>query len=212
MLLLPDEAVKFINLQRTQYKDKGDLDNIKKAYDEECEKESESVIKAIGGKEIKSIMDIGCGMGGVSIKLHQFFKSNRIYLVDKNEISKQVRYGFFEGNCFYNSFVILSKIMEMNNISNYFLVNSDNDFSHIENIDLIFSSLACGFHFPIYHYIGRITDCISKDGIFICDIRKTIYEQEIKTVKNNFRHISEIKTDNPKTTRIYARGLINAKS
>lgn len=207
MLLLPDEAIKYINLQRTHYKKQ--YQDIKKAYNEECETELQNIVKALGGKDIKSIMDIGCGMAGVSIKLYKYYNANRLYLIDKNETSEQVRYGFFEGDCFYNSFEVLRKIVEMNCINNAHFILPDNDFSKIENIDLIFSSLACGFHFPVYYYIGRIVDCINKDGVFICDIRKTIYEQEIKTVKNNFRHVSEIYTDNPKTIRIYARGKIN---
>lgn len=199
-MLMPDEAITLIKMQRSNYGKK----NIKKQYSKDIEKEFNQLIKFLPDT-CNSIVDIGCGLAGMSILLSNYFSNPKLYLLDENKISEKVRYGFSEEDSFYNSFDILKKILEMNYIKNYSFIKPDNDFSEIKNVDLVISLLACGFHFPLFFYFGRIFNCLSEKGVFICDIRKTKYSEEIKTIELYFKKIEKIKTDNPKTIRICAK-------
>jgi hypothetical protein len=202
-MILPDNCENLIKLQRSKY---GKSD-IKKSFQDDLENEFNSIINFLP-EDCKKIIDIGCGLAGISIQLHHYYDSPFLYLVDKNEITQNLKYGFSENPSFYNSFEILEKIMKLNNIGNYEFVSPDNDFSKMKNIDIVISLLACGFHFPLYHYFGRIYESLSKNGILIVDIRKQQYNNEIKLIELYFRNYEEIQTDNPKTVRICAKEKI----
>lgn len=204
-MLLPDEAVRIIQMQRSNYGKKNNKKHVKKMYNIDVEKEFNGILQYLG--KVKKIVDIGCGLAGVSIQLAHFYEYPELYLVDKNQIANKIKYGYHKDNCFYNSFDLLKSILEMNYIENYFLIDCD-DFKEIENVDLIISLLACGFHFPLSFYIDRIFNSLSENGVFICDIRSKVYAEEIKVIKLRFKNISEIKTDNSKTIRICAKEKI----
>lgn len=207
-MMLPDSAVKIIQMQRSNYGKKNNIKHVKKMYNLDIENEFNGILPHLD--KVKKIVDIGCGLAGVSIQLSHYFSYPELYLIDRNEIDKNIRYGFHENECFYNSFELLREIIEMNYIKNTFFVLPETSFEKrgINNIDLVLSLLACGFHFPLYFYIGKIIYCLKNNGCFICDIRKTEYEKEIKILKIYFNNISEIKTDNPKTIRICAKEKI----
>ena len=199
-MLLPDNAIELIKMQRSNYGKK----NIIKKYNKDMENEFNQLLQFLP-ENCNSIIDIGCGLAGVSILLSNYYNYPELYLIDKNEISEKVKYGYSDNPTFYNSFEILKKILDMNMIENYYFIDPENDFSDFKNIDIVISLLACGFHFPINIYFNRIFYCLSANGIFVCDIRKTENHQ-IEIIKHYFKEIFEIKTDNPKTIRIFARG------
>jgi len=201
-MIVTESAIHFIKLQRSNY----DKKNIIKKFNEDLAKEFNSIIDFLPDK-CESVLDIGCGLAGISVQLHHYYDNPELYLVDKNQTSDKVKYGFSEEESFYNSFDVLQEIMIFNNVENYKFVDPENDFSNIKNIDVIISLLACGFHFPLYYYLGRIFQSISKNGIFICDIRKG-KEDQIKLLNLYFRKVEEIKTDNPKTIRMCAREAV----
>lgn len=201
-MIVPESATQFIKLQRSNY----DKKNIIKKFNYDIEKEFNSIIEFLPDK-CESILDIGCGLAGISVQLHHYYDNPKLYLVDKNKISYKVRYGFSDEESYYNSFEILNEIMMLNDVTNYELIDPENDFSIIKDVDIIISLLACGFHFPLYFYFGRIFQSISKNGIFVCDIRKG-KEDQIKLLELYFKKVDEIKTDNPKTKRICAREAV----
>lgn len=202
-MIIPGSAIKYIRLQRTEYRKYNTEEAIEK-YNEGMEKEVKDITSAIGS--VAKIVDIGCGMAGVSVNLSMFYAYPDLYLIDKNIISKKLRYGFSEVDSFYNSFDVLRETLEMNGIKNYNFVEPENDFSKIKGVDLVISLLALGFHFPVKIYFERIYDCLGEGGALICDIRKRNYNEEIKLIQLYFKDLSEIKTDNPKTIRICAKG------
>jgi len=204
-MTLPDDAIELIKMQRSNY----DKKRIKKKFSQDIEKDFNEILSFLPEQgKVKTIVDIGCGLGGISVLLSHYYDYPELYLVDKNQVSEKVKYGFHENESFYNSFDVLKKILEMNYIKNYNFVQPENDFKEIKNVDIVISLLAMGFHFPLYFYFGRIFRCLSKTGIFICDIRKTQYEDQIKLVKLYFKNIKEIQNENLKTRRICAKEKI----
>lgn len=198
-MMLPDGCENIIKLQRSNYGKK----NIKRKYNEDIENEFNQIIPFLP-ESCNTILDIGCGLAGMSILMYHYYDHPLLYLVDKDLISKKIKYGFSENESFYNSHEILQKILEMNCIENFVMKNPDDDFKDLQKIDIAVSFLACGFHFPLYYYFGRIFNNLSETGIFICDIRKTQSDQ-IKMINLYFDNVKEIETDNPKTIRICAK-------
>ena len=72
-MILPDGCEEIIKLQRSNYGKK----NIKKAYHEDIEKEFNGMYSYLPEK-CNGILDIGCGLGGMSVLLyHRYEKPNR---------------------------------------------------------------------------------------------------------------------------------------
>ena len=54
-------------------------------------------------KNVKNIMDIGCGLGIINILLNKFYNDKTsFYLLDKNRIDKKIKYGFSSNYESYN--------------------------------------------------------------------------------------------------------------
>jgi hypothetical protein len=204
-MILPEDnlTIELIKKQRSNYGKK----NFIKKYHNDLQNEFNSMYDYLPDK-CKNIVDIGCGLCGISVLLHHCYDNPFLWLIDKDEIEKKPRYGFTDNPSYYNSFDIIKKIMDLNEINNYKIVNPENDFSFIKNIDIVISILACGFHFPVYFYFGRIFNCLNDNGILILDIRKEKYKEEISEIELYFKKIEEIKTENPKTIRIFAKEKI----
>lgn len=201
-LLLPDDAITFIKLQRSNCR----KNDIKKLFNDHMQEEFNNMLPFLPEK-CDSIFDIGCGIGGIDILLSQHFNYPRLYLFDKDDVSNKVQYGFHERESFYNSLDVLDEIMKMNKIKNYFILNVEKGFPEIKDIDIFISLYALGFHFPLFYYFSKIFNGLSDDGIFICDLRKNIEseQKQFETLQLYFDDVKEIKIDNPKVMRVCAR-------
>lgn len=141
------------------------------------------------------VMDIGAGIGRASVYLHNKYKwDNTIfYLLDGNggEIQyDQLRTGKDE---FYNSFYCAKLFCENNGLKIIQLNANKEWISYItKSIDLIYSFLAIGFHWPIDFYLDDIYS-ISKIGALIIfgirgiEKREWINDQINKIDTNKFK-------------------------
>jgi hypothetical protein len=202
IMQVPFSCVPFIKLQRTNYK------NIIPEYIADMKNEFESIKDYLPKKKnIIDIIDIGCGVAGIDVLLSKYYGKPFLYLIDKDCTDNDIKYGFSGKPSAYNSNKSITDMMEKNNIGNYFIYNNFKDTNILkESVDLIFSLLACGFHFSIDEYINFIFEKIHHNGVLILDIRKTELIQ-ILTIKKYFSIVKEIKTEHHKTMRIYATGV-----
>lgn len=198
-MIIPNSCLNFIAAQRTNYIDP------KKDYEVDMKNEFINMIQFLPDN-CEFVIDIGCGIGGINIFLNGYYQNPKFFLIDRNEKPDKIIYGFGQNTSFYNSHDALKDMMKVNDIKNYIIIDPDNKNEIDNKIDLIISLLACGFHFHINTYLKFILNRLNKDGVFICDIRKTKSEQ-INILKKCFSDISEIETTNPKTIRISARGV-----
>jgi hypothetical protein len=83
-------------------------------------------------------------------------------LFDKTEYPEQIHFGYKKTASFYND-LDLSKISTIN-------ATTDN-LRKIENVDLIISCIAWGFHFPVSTYIQEVYDLMNEKSVLILDIR-----------------------------------------
>ena len=192
---IPDSCVSWIKLQRSGYK------NLKKEFIEDMVKEYQ-LMNPFLPEKCESILDIGCGIGGIDVLLDKHYNHPKIYLFDSNFTSDKIVYGFSDKTSFYNDMLATKDMMILNNIKNYFFLNIKYGFEHLEHIDLIISLLSCGYYYSVEKYLYQIDKSLSYNGTLIIDIRQGT--KQIEKVKEYFPKIDIISTYN-KSNRICAR-------
>ena len=129
--------------------------------------------------DTRRILGIGPGVAGLEAYLSDhFFGLNGerpfIYLLDKSRID-EVYYGFHEEASAYNSLDIAKQLLSDNGhpAEKLKTIEADDvDAEKLENIDLVVSLIAWGFHFPVKTYLERIYHSLSSGGQLILDVRK----------------------------------------
>jgi len=162
------------------------------------EKEFNNIIKYIP-KNIKNVMDIGCGLGLINIFINEHFKKiQKFHLLDKNKIDSKIKYGFSKDYESYNQLLLTKKILINNGIHkkkiNLIDVNKKFSFEE-ESVDLVISLVSMGYHYPISEYINLLRKISTNDTIFIFDLA-TEY-QDLNILSQYFKYYEIIeKTDN----------------
>ena len=154
-LAVPDEAVRYILYQRTEYlriphtlafrivnrltpyplfnwvverAARRKPVRIKALYAEDMRREFQS-IQPFLPRTCASILDIGCGVAGIDVFLNHHFKENQptFYLLDKTMVEESIFYGFRPRGAFYNSLDAAGALMLANGISsqNVHLLEAD---------------------------------------------------------------------------------------
>lgn len=136
-MILSEEACKLALVQRTclqrtvesEYERLYNIDfySIKPYLPDKCE----------------SILDIGCGIGGLDILLYRHYGRVRLHLLD-GETTKGRRYGYGEEAAFYNSMKETVKTLTANGVK-----AEDIYIGAPDRVDLIVSLRACGYHWPV---------------------------------------------------------------
>ena len=127
-----------------------------------------------------------------------------LFLFDADSKSTDIKYGFLDKPSVYNSLYATDKMMRVNNVKNYFIMNTKNRFPLIFNLDIIISTLSYGYHYPVETYLEKINQILSKNGVLIIDIRENT--DGIKKVGKIFPYIDIISNYN-KSARICARRI-----
>jgi SAM-dependent methyltransferase len=140
---VPDDALRYILFQRTEYLalprwpliyralprltgrpplDKAvDLEAswrgraVRRAFNRDMAREYEEIRPHLPRRAV-AILDIGCGVGGIDIFLHRHYGTPHLYLVDRTETARTVWYGFEEKGAFYNSFEATRRLLVKNGV------------------------------------------------------------------------------------------------
>lgn len=149
------------------------IKKINKKFFKDMNKEYQDLKKYIPS-DIKSVIDIGSGIGAINIFLNRYHPTIREFiLVDKNFISKKVRYGFVSGTTEgYNKLAITKKFLMSNGIDSekIFLFDFTNDKLPTKKYDLVISLISMGYHYPIENYLNYLKKNSTKNTVFIFDI------------------------------------------
>lgn len=119
-------------------------------------------------KDMKSIMDIGCGIGGIDVWIYKAYKP-QLYLVDSTE-DVAPKYGYREKGEYYNSLNATSNLMEANGVDTYTIIDSKKD-DFPESVDCVISTLSWCYHYPVQEYWDRVLEMNPKK--IIVDLRKS---------------------------------------
>jgi SAM-dependent methyltransferase len=135
-----------------------------------------------------SILDIGCGIAGVDILLHQHYLAyndclKEITLLDK-EGQSDIYYNFEQEGAYYNSLTLAEKFLRMNGVTTQISVVDILKSSFPSGtFDVIISLISWGFHYPVSTYLDVVYDNMAENGILILDVRKNQNQEVLLTSK-----------------------------
>lgn len=186
-IIFPKECKKYIDLQcngdLSLYIDMPEIKNIDKYLSE---------------INPKNILDIGAGIGRASVYLHNKYKwgDSHYFLLDGDGGDTQYDQLRTEKGEYYNSFECAKLFCESNGLKITQLNANDNWINHIKKpLDLIYSFLAIGFHWPITFYLEDIYSVSKKDSLIIFGVRgierKEWMDSQVNSIDNNKYEISD---------------------
>tara|TARA_A100000164_G_scaffold381912_1_gene436452 strand:- start:3711 stop:4409 length:699 start_codon:yes stop_codon:yes gene_type:complete len=149
-------------------------------------KEFESINNSIDLKNQK-ILSIGGGMGGLEAQINLKFKDNRFYFIEKNYVSKKVKYGWDpENNEGYNNLNLLKDFLILNGMKEADFKIYDQDKDELPNVefDIITSLYSLDYHYDFNIYIDYIKKNSNKNTKIIFDtIRPEFFSNIFKNIK-----------------------------
>ena len=149
------------------------------------EEELEQISKHIDFTD-KNILSIGCGMGGLELAISQKYPQNSFDLIEKNYVSKKVKYGWDQkNNEAYNNLELLNYFLTNNGMKNFFKVyDCDKGQFPIKKFDLIISLFSLDYHYDFNIYLDYFKKTCDKNTEIIFDtIRPDYFKAVFKNVK-----------------------------
>jgi hypothetical protein len=159
-------------------------------YIKRVEREYEYLSPELGGK-VCSILDIGCGLAGVTAMIAMNYNTELVSLIDGDKTDTPVP-GFHESTTPWADVSLGIDVVSYNcdpEITKGFKVGT--------TYDLVFSSRGLGLHFPFSKYIHGVDACTDVDSILIVDVRKSMEAEAISYLKK-YRFISPTLVDEHK--------------
>ena len=170
---------------------------ISKSYFDLMEKEFLLIKKYLKNKD--KILSIGSGIGGLEILINKNLNSH-ITFIEKNYISKKIKYGWDKKNQeAYNNLNLLKKFLLDNDIKkdNFAIFDFDKDKLPDTKFDLIVSLYSLDYHyeFELYkHYLNKV---MKLETILIFDtIRPDFFKQiykKVEIIKQDFHTVHKSK-------------------
>ena len=162
---------------------------ISKSYLDLMEKEFLIIKKYI--KNNDKILSIGSGIGGLEVLMNKKFDSH-ISFIEKNYISKKIKYGWDKNNHeAYNSLNLLERFLLDNGIkkNKFNIFDFDKNKLPITKFDVIVSLYSLDYHYEFDLYKDYLTKVMKPDTILILDTIRPDYFKEI------FKKVEIIKQD-----------------
>ena len=155
------------------------IQDIEKRTEELFRREIES-IKDYLPKNVENIMDIGCGLGIINIYLNQIYNNQpNFFLLDKNRIDKEIKYGFSSEYESYNDLNQTKNLLLNNNINSLNIIDVEKDIKIENKIDLVISLKSMGYHYPIDQYLKLFSTCCDDNTRFIFDVSEGYYNASL---------------------------------
>ncbi len=125
-----------------------------------------------------AILDIGCGLAAIDILLSRHYSPNgpvHLYLADFEETSSHIEYGFGPQHAHYNSLAIANELLLRNEVPastiHFVAPHEIEKIEPLPRFQLVISTLAWGFHFPVEAYVQVVSNALDKNGRLILDLR-----------------------------------------
>ena len=142
-------------------------------------------------KHNNKILSIGSGVGGLEILIHKKF-NNHITFIEKNYISKKVKYGWdIKNKEAYNSLKLLEKFLLNNGFERekFNLFDFDKDKLPEEKFDIVISLYSLDYHYNFNLYEVYLKKVMKPQSLLIIDTVRPDY------FKNIFKSVEVIKQD-----------------
>ena len=157
--------------------------------------------------ENKKILSIGGGVGGLELLISREFNSS-FYFIEKNYISKKVRYGWDHLNKeAYNDLNLLNNFLISNNLlSNRFKIfDYDKEKLPEEKFDIVISLYSLDYHYNFNIYLDYLKRVCNENTIIVFD---TIKPEIFTSIFNKVTVIKEDSNTVHKSKRIMCRDFI----
>lgn len=167
-LIIPDIAVQFIRYQRSRYIERKvpDPEEVKQRYAAHVLEDFENMKPHLPpADQVKTILEIGCGVGALNVHLQRHYPNARVELLDGDTVSNAGGAGYSDKPDIYNSRAITEAFLKANGCK----VDKWHDIGTREVLkaDLIVSLASCGFHYPVSTYAY-------KSKAIIMDLRRGV--------------------------------------
>lgn len=160
-IFLPDECIPFIRWQRSRYSDTKvpDPEEVKRRYAGHVSEDFEGMLPYLP-KTVGSIIEVGCGVGTLSMLLKRRFPNATLGLLDGD--GSNVVGGYASRSTPYNSRKHTEMLLDANGVKH----DRWYDIETPERLeaDLIVSLASWGYHYPLSTYRAR--------GYAIIDLRR----------------------------------------
>ena len=186
-LKMTDEMVEIMKLQRTGAVKAADPVHV---FQKNLEEDFDMIAPHLPAN-VKNILDIGCGIGGIDLYLWRYYRCG-LSLMDKNEVEKEIKYGYRSETSAYNKLDLTREFLKMNGVDGeVYAYEAHTGWKFPCRFDVILSLISCGFHYPVDTYLNMISDYLHPWGVVILDVRK--HSGQIETLKRQFKNVHTIK-------------------
>ena len=167
-------------------------------------------IKDYINKDDKDFLSIGGGLGGLELIINQVFKSNNYYFIERDYVSKKVKYGW--GGTIndeaYNDLNLQKTFLKMNEMqeNQINIFDYDKDILPEKKFDVIISLLSLDYHYDFNVYIKYLKKVSKIDTKIIFDTIRADYFKII------FKNVEIIRSDTNtvhKSKRIICSNFLN---
>ncbi len=153
-----------------------------------------SIIERFIDSNDKIFLSIGGGVGGLELIINQKFKNNEYHFIEKNYVSKKVKYGWggMENKEAYNDLNLQKDFLKMNdmNENQIDIYDFDNDKLPDKEFDIIISLFSLDYHYDFNLYKDYLRKVSKSDTKIIFDTIRADYFLKI------FKKVEIIKTYN----------------
>ena len=152
-----------------------------------------STIKKFIDTNDKSFLSIGGGIGGLEVIINQSFKNNNYYFIERNYVSKKVKYGWGGtiNNEAYNDLKLQKDFLKMNEMHEDQINIFDYDKNNLpeKKFDIIISLLSLDYHYDFKIYLNYLKKVSKINTKIIFDTIRADYYKKI------FKNVEIIKSD-----------------
>lgn len=157
-------------------------------------------------KNMRTVIDIGCGLGFVSLMLHEQcqIQDLQCFLFDKNLVTSNIEKKEFRTTHqhFYNSFECAKTAVSGSSIPTdliHFVDAEPENLKQLPKMDLAFSLFSWGWHYPVQLYSQEIATLLKPESVVIADVRT----DEVCGFDAQLTHLNEIFNCEPQILRSY---------
>jgi len=132
--------------------------------------------------ENKNILSIGGGLGGLEIILNNNFDVKNFSFIERNFVSKKVRYGWdINNNEAYNDLNLLNNFLVKNGLyqSKFSIFDYDKDELPNKKFDLVISLFSLDYHYNFDVYLDYLKKNTHRDTKIIFDTIRVDYFKSI---------------------------------
>ncbi len=183
-----------------------DTEDIASRYYKTMSDEFLSIKKYINEND-SLLLSIGAGIGGLEVIINKNFRNKTFYFVERNYISKKVKYGWNNDEA-YNSFEIQKSFLKINDMNekDFYLIDFDNDQLPLIKFDIITSLFSLDYHYDFHLYIDYLKKVSKPNTKIIFDTIRAEYFKKL------FKNVEVINSDTDtihKSKRVVCSNFIN---